>query len=87
MILPNSFPELRQICTQRESYQVNDNELLPFTIEKNLAKLINLEISLFNDCDSLKNELVNSEVFDLKTTFNYLCDQSEKHIITLERLI
>lgn len=68
-ILPHSSPELRQICTQRQSYAVNVDEILPWEIEFKLAKLIELEISLFNETDSLKNNIVNMPGFNLKEVF------------------
>lgn len=71
-ILPHSSPELRQICTQRQSYAVNVDEILPWEIEFKLAKLIELEISLFNETDSLKNTAVNLPNFNLKETFSSL---------------
>ena len=55
-------------------------------IEKNLAELINFEIDLFNDCDSIKNDLINSKDFDLKAAFSYLCDEYDKDIINMNRL-
>lgn len=71
-ILPHSSPELRQICTQRQSYAVNADEILPWEIEFKLAKLIELEISLFNETDSNKNAIVNLPDFNLKDIFALL---------------
>ena len=68
-ILPHSSPELRQMCTQRQSYAVNSDEILPWEIEFKLAKLIELEISMFNETDSLKNGIVNLPEFNLKDIF------------------
>ena len=79
-ILPHSSPELRQICTQRQSYAVNADEILPWEIEFKLAKLIELEISLFNDTDSLKNIIVNLPNFNLKETFSELASANASWI-------
>jgi hypothetical protein len=48
---------------------VNADEILPWEIEFKLAKLIELEISLFNETDSLKNSIVNLQDFNLKDMF------------------
>lgn len=74
------------MCTQRQSYAVNVDEILPMEIENKLAKLIELEINLFNETDYLKNDIANSFGFSLKEAFTYLSNGLENAWIDMNRL-
>jgi hypothetical protein len=85
-ILPQQSPTLRKNCTQRPTYQVNEDELLPLNIESLLTDLIILEVTLFKNLERLKKELTETQELDLKECFAQLSGDRDKPYIDLERL-
>jgi len=57
VVLPKEHPELRAYVTQRECFDIKNEEYLSYETEAAMAVLFNLEVSLFEDSKIIKDEL------------------------------
>jgi Ca2+-binding EF-hand superfamily protein len=72
LVLPNTSPALRKICTQRSSYYVSKYEPLPYEAEWALARVINKEIDFFRKIELLKEDLVSRYDFTTLDAFKII---------------
>ena len=82
--MPHVSTNLRQICTQRQSYVVNCDEILPWELEFTLAKIINSEIEAFISYEELKRKIIERKDFDLKSCF--YCLSKQNYFLNIEML-
>ena len=54
MVLPCDQQYLRAQATQRQTYQVGIDELLPYDVERLLSKLVHKELKLAREEEDLK---------------------------------
>lgn len=57
VVLPKEHPELRAHVTQRECFDIKNEEYLSYETEASMAMLFNLEVALFEDSKAIKDEL------------------------------
>ena len=57
IVLPKENPELRAFVTQRETYDISQDEYLCYDTELSLAELLDYEIKLFEDLHDEKKRL------------------------------
>ena len=57
MVLPKEHPELRAHVTQRECFDIKNEEFLSYETEAALAVLFNLEVALLEDSKVIRDEL------------------------------
>ena len=69
LVLPNTSPALRKLCTSRNSYYISRNDKLPYETEWALARVIHKEIDFFRKSELLKEELVSRYDFDNLNAF------------------
>lgn len=54
IVLPCDQQYLRAQATQRRPYTVASNEFLPYDVERNITKLLEKELKLAGQCETLK---------------------------------
>ena len=57
MVLPKEHPDLRAFVTQRQCFDIQQEEYLSYETEAAMAVLLNLEIDLFEDAGIQKSEM------------------------------
>jgi hypothetical protein len=62
MVLPKEHPDLRAFVTQRECFDISEEEFLSYETEVGLAVLIEKEIKVFKECYDEKIELTKLEL-------------------------
>lgn len=74
IVLPRTNTVLREICTQRSSYYVAADEILPYEVELGLAKILDKEINLSRKVELLKEDLVSRYDFDLRAVYELIVE-------------
>jgi Ca2+-binding EF-hand superfamily protein len=77
VILPRNNSVLRELCTQRESYYVAEDEILPYEVELGLAKILDKEVNLSRKIELLKEDLVARFDFSLRGAYEAIADAGE----------
>jgi Ca2+-binding EF-hand superfamily protein len=87
--LPCEDPVLRAACTQRPNYPIKKNELLPAIIEKNLTKLLILEVMMNFRAEQLKRNLEQSYDFSVSNAYHAVDDWNYTYIdcVNLKRFL
>lgn len=75
IVLPKTSSVLRQICTQRQSYFVAKDEVLPYEVEWALARVFEKEIDLITRAELLKKDLANRYDFDALDLFRAIDEE------------
>lgn len=68
-IVVATSPSLRQLSTQRETYQVGKKQTLPYEVEWTLARVFDAELEGYRKIELLKDELAAKKDFDIKSAF------------------
>jgi Ca2+-binding EF-hand superfamily protein len=80
LVLPRNNSVLREISTQRDSYYVAEDEILPYEVELGLAKIFDKEISLSRKVELLKEDLVSRYDFNLRAAYEVIADCGEGRV-------
>lgn len=78
--MPCDQQYLRAQATQRQTYQVGDNEFLPYDIERLLSRLIYKELKLAKEQEALKQQLACRYDYSLDVLFKSVDDWNYKYI-------
>ncbi|KRX10649.1 hypothetical protein PPERSA_05469 [Pseudocohnilembus persalinus] len=71
-IIPQDSPHLRAQVAQRPTYEVYEDEYLPYEIEYALSRVIDLDIQLNKETEYLKIALNGNEDFGILEAFTFL---------------
>jgi len=80
LVLPRTNTVLREIATQRDSYHVAEDEILPYEVELGLAKILDKEVNLSRKVELLKEDLVSRYDFNLRTIHEIVAEAGEGRI-------
>jgi len=74
VVLPKTSPVLREIATQRPSYYVAEDEILPYEVELGLAKIFDKEVALARKAEILKEEIAARYDFGLRAAYEVVAE-------------
>ena len=80
MLLPCDQPYLRASVTQRSTYPVEPNDLLPVEVEKHLLIVLTKELKLAADQEKLKQELAARYDCDIRGLFKEVDDINYNYV-------
>lgn len=79
MVLPKEHPDLRAFVTQRECFDISEEEFLSYETEVGLAVLLEKEIKIFKECYDEKIELTKLEL-DAKKIIEIIDEDKEGNL-------
>jgi Ca2+-binding EF-hand superfamily protein len=77
LVLPRNNSYIREVCTQRDSYYVADDEILPYEVELGLAKIFDKEINLSRKTELLREDLVSRYDFSLRAAYEAIVESGD----------
>jgi len=80
IVLPRNNSFLRELATQRQSYYVAPDEILPYEVELGLAKIFDKEIHLSRKAELLREDLVARYDFSLRAVYELVADYGDGRV-------
>ena len=71
---------LRAVATQRQTYEINSDELLPHDVERLLTRLLSKELKLARDVETLKQQVACRYDYNLESLFKAVDDWNYKYV-------
>ena len=89
IVLPKENPELRAFVTQRETYDISQDEYLCYDTELSLAELLDYEIKLFEDLHDEKKRLddLNLDAQQIIDNIDYGCNTKNINFNNLRKYL
>lgn len=89
IVLPCDQQYLRAQATQRQTYEIGQDQLLPHDVERLLARLLQKELRLAREVELLKQQLASRYDYSLEILFKSVDDWNYKYIdqINLKRFL